>query len=192
MVTLNGSIAKGARQRRDVRGERRPAAGLPAVHAHVPAGAPPPARRLTRTAALWHSDRDGYREEPDDSGRRGRGVDRVVRLALPQERGLHRADRRDRRRGARAGDVEGAGADRARPQPAGHRRHRGLPPHPQDRRRPDPDAHGARRGRRQDHRPRGRRRRLPDEAVQPARARRAREVGAAPLDDRTARSSRRP
>ena len=58
-------------------------------------------------------------------------------------------------------------------------------------RRADPHAHGARRGRRQDHRPRGRRRRLPHEAVQPARARGAREVGAPPRRRRTARSSRR-
>ena len=57
-------------------------------------------------------------------------------------------------------------------------------------RRADPDADGPRRGRRQDHRPRGRRRRLPDEAVQSARARRAREVDPAPVDARAARSSR--
>ena len=42
------------------------------------------------------------------------------------------------------------------------------------------DADRARRGRRQDHRPRGRRRRLHDEAVQPARARRARARDPAP------------
>jgi hypothetical protein len=38
---------------------------------------------------------------------------------------------------------------------------------PPDLRRADPHADRARRGRGQDHRPRGRRRRLPDEAVQP-------------------------
>ena len=46
------------------------------------------------------------------------------------------------------------------------------------------DADGARRGRRQDHRARGRRRRLHDEAVQPARARCARARDPAPRDDR--------
>ncbi len=63
-----------------------------------------------------------------------------------------------------------AGPDRARPDAPRHRRDRGLPADPQDLRRADPDADGAGRGRRQDHRPRGRRRRLPDEAVQPAGA----------------------
>ena len=37
----------------------------------------------------------------DDPGRRGRGVDRLVRLALPEERRLRRARRRDRQRRAR-------------------------------------------------------------------------------------------
>ena len=58
-------------------------------------------------------------------------------------------------------------------------------------RRADPDAHRARRGRRQDHRARGRRRRLHDEAVQPARARRAGEVDPAPHRARAQASSRR-
>ena len=80
--------------------------------------------------------------------------------------------------------------DRPRPDAAGHRRHRGLPPDPQELRRADPDADRARRGRRQDHRPRGRRRRLPDEAVQPARARRAREVDPPPRRAGAPRRSR--
>ena len=58
-------------------------------------------------------------------------------------------------------------------------------------RRADPDADRPRRGRRQDHRARGRRRRLPDEAVQPARARRAREVDSPPRACPSAASSRR-
>ena len=58
-------------------------------------------------------------------------------------------------------------------------------------RRADPDADRARRGRRQDHRPRGRRRRLPDEAVQPARARRADQARscAAPTPERRDRET---
>ena len=50
----------------------------------------------------------------------------------------------------------------------------------------DPHADCARRRRRQDHRARGRRRRLPDEAFQPARARRAGEVDPAKGDTRPA------
>src|SRR5918912_115603 len=46
----------------------------------------------------------------------------------------------------------------------------------------DPDAHRTRRGRRQDHRPRGRRRRLHDEALQPARPRPASQVDPAARD----------
>ena len=69
----------------------------------------------------------------DDPRRRGRGVDRVVRLALPQERRLRRA--RGRRPAAPRSTqfaAERAGADHARPDAARHRRHRDLPPHPQD------------------------------------------------------------
>ena len=90
-----------------------------------------------------------------------------------------------------AGRRADAGADRARPDAAGHRRDRGLQAHPPALRRADPDAHRPRRGHRQDHRARGRRRRLPDEAVQPARARRAREVDPAPRDARAARARER-
>ena len=121
-----------------------------------------------------------------DSRRRGRGLDRVVRLALPQERRLRRARGHDRQRRAGAGRRRAAGADHPRPDAARHRRDRDLPARPQDLRRADPDADRPRRGRRQDHRARGRRRRLPDEAVQPARARRAREERPAPLGARAA------
>ena len=89
-----------------------------------------------------------------------------------------------RRRCAERDRGRDALADHPRPQPAGHGRDRDLPPRPQELRRADPDAHRARRGRRQDHRPRGRCGRLPDEAVQPARARRAREERPPPLDVR--------
>ena len=51
---------------------------------------------------------------------------------------------------------------------------------------PGADADRARRGRRQDHRPRGRRRRLHDEAVQSARARRAGTRDSPPRDARAA------
>ena len=68
---------------------------------------------------------------------------------------------------------------------------RDLPPDPQGLGRADPDAHRAGRGRRQDHRARGRRRRLPDEAVQPARARCAREERPASLDGRSSGRRRR-
>ena len=71
-------------------------------------------------------------------------------------------------------------ADPARPQPARHGRPRGLPRASARLAGADPDADGARRRRRQDRRPRGRGRRLPDEAVQPARAGRAHPLDPAP------------
>ena len=55
--------------------------------------------------------------------------------------GLRRAHRGDRRRGARGGGGGRPGAHRARPHAAGHRRHRGVPPHPGDLRRSHPHAH---------------------------------------------------
>ena len=140
-----------------------------------------------RAVILGSSERSRY---PDRARGRGRKLDRVVRRPLPEERRLRGQDRRDRRRGARRRVRGDARADRARPDAPGHRRDRGLPPHPQELGRADPDADRARRGRRQDHRPRGRRRRLPDEAVQPARARRPREVDPAPLGAGAPRRSR--
>ena len=95
--------------------------------------------------------------------------------------------RGDRAGGAGPARERAAGADRPRPQAARHRRRGGLPADPQDLGRADPDAHRARRGHRQDHRPRGRRRRLPDQAVQSARARRPREGDPAPRRRRSAR-----
>ena len=134
--------------------------------------------------------RSGGAADADRARRRGRGLDRVLRLALPEERRLRRPDGRDRHRGAHPGRQGRPDADHPRPDAARHRRDRGLPPHPPELGRADPDADRARRGRRQDHRARGRRRRLPDEAVQPARARRARQVDPAPRDARAARDRR--
>ncbi len=69
---------------------------------------------------------------------------------------------------------------RARPDAARHRRDRGLSAAARGRRRPGDHADRARRGDRPGARARGRRRRLRHEAVQPARARPARRLGAAP------------
>ena len=123
----------------------------------------------------------------DDPRRRGRDLDRVVRLRLSAER----RDTRSRRRPtAQTALVELAGEtpalDRPRSQPPRQGRRRALPAHPQELRRPDPHAHRARRGHRQDHRARGRRGRLHDEAVQPARARRAGQERPSPGGARTA------
>ncbi len=58
------------------------------------------------------------RGRPDDPGRRGRGFDRLVRLALPQERGLRRARRHDGQRRTDAGRLRAARADHPRPDAA--------------------------------------------------------------------------
>ena len=154
---------------------------------------PLPGRPTTyHSASRRRVERDAERPGESDRARgRGRELDRLVRRAVPQERRLLRPHGRDRQRGARPVPGVAARADRARPDAPGHRRHRGLPAHPQELRRADPDADRARRGRRQDHRPRGRRRRLPDEAVQPARARRPREVDPAPRLPRAPRDRER-
>ena len=101
--------------------------------------------------------------------------------------------------------VELAVARRPRPDAARSRRARGLPADPRDEHSARADAHGARRRPRQDRRPRGRRRRLPHEALQPARARRPgagdpapqrrrerREPDGGVLRARRARARRRP
>ena len=135
------------------------------------AAAPDGARHGSRSRRRRRSGRSGAscREHAvDHPRRRGRDLDRLVRRGVPPERGLRSEDGSvgaggappARRRIARAGDP--------RPQSPGRRRRRAVPPDPQDLGRPDPDAHRARRGHRQDHRSRGRRGRLHDEAVQSA------------------------
>ena len=85
------------------------------------------------------------------------------------------SERGDCADGARPARKRDAVARHPRPEPPGRGRGRALPPDTQGLRRADPHAHGAGRGRRQDHRARGRGGRLHDEAVHPARARRTRE-----------------
>ena len=54
--------------------------------------------RARDSGPLWHPERAVPSDHTANSaGRRGRGLDRLVRLALPEERGLRRARRRDRR-----------------------------------------------------------------------------------------------
>ena len=60
-------------------------------------------RRPAGAAGATSEPVDVSSADPDHPGRRGRELDRLVRLALPEERRLRRPHGRDRRRRARAG-----------------------------------------------------------------------------------------
>ena len=126
----------------------------------------------------------GWHHRPDMSGPTILVVDDeppiidLVRGYLEREGyAVHAAARRAV--GRRGGPRPGAGRRHPRRDAPGLRRRRGVPAHPRVLRRVRPHAHGAERGDRPRRGPVRRRRRLPDEAVQPARARRARQ-GAPP------------
>ena len=111
----------------------------------------------------------------------------------PPAGGLRGRGRPVGRGGPRSRHQPGTGSRGPRRPPAGHRRLRGAAPGPCGRREDaDPRAHGARRRGRQGHRPRARRRRLPDEAVRPARADEPHQGPAPALVRRPRRCRRRP
>ena len=120
---------------------------------------------------------------PDHRRRRGA---RRSRARLPEALRLrgHGGDHRGRGPAAPARRVERRAAGR---DAAGPRRLRGLPPDPRGLRRAGADAHRARAGRGPHRRARDRRRRLPAQALQPARAAGAAARGAASARSRAAR-----
>ncbi len=119
--------------------------------------------------------------DQQDPRRRRRPAAARSAAALPRRTGLQRVPRGERVRDEQAVDARALRPSRARPDAAGRRRPRDLPQAARHRRHDaDHHAHGPRRRGRSHHRARARRRRLPAEAVQPARAGRAHPRGAAP------------
>ena len=117
---------------------------------------------------------DAHGAEQEDRRHRRRAVRAGGRARVPREGRLPRLRRRQRAGRARARRADEARPRRARPHAPRHRGRGDLPRDPQPFRRADPHAHREVGRGRACQRARDRRRRLPDEAVQPARARRPR------------------
>ena len=118
----------------------------------------------------WHTRRRG---RAADLRHRGRGDDRRASRPACAPRASRSRSPHDGPAGVELCRAAAARPRGARPHAARARRARGLPPHPARPARPGADAHRARRRDGHARRPRRRRRRLHDQAVLAARARRA-------------------